>query len=264
MSDVQPVPDRSLVYLEAVVFGLDVDVRVNDIPQTRLRSTEEPIRAWLPMPAYVQRGSNKLGFRFVTPPPPPAAGPPDENGPPEPYVNLRIGRFGVDEPAFENAGATLGKLIWSHRARADTAVAFESPLGPPSWSWSRCELLKVDAPTMDSVLGFVREIEAGYRRSDAAPFIAAAQPKIGDMDAAYPDRSRAEIIEVMSSVFSEAAPEQDVAPVAFAPQLCGDGRLLDCLGADGKAFARKRGPNGAQRYLSMVVGRLDGRWQVIR
>jgi hypothetical protein len=255
---------RTLLYLEAVVLGVTVQIRVNDIPQTRLSSTTEPMRAWLPMPSYVQRGSNRLSFRFAAPPPPVPSTPPDAEGPPEIFVNLRIARFAPDEGAFENAGTTLAKLIWTSRARAEPDVPFESPLGPLAWSWARCEPLTLDPPTVEGALRLVREIEQGYRSSDASVFIRASEPKIRDMDEAFPNRSREEIVEVMSSVFAEAHPERVPEPVRFAPALCGDGRLLECLGSDGKSYVRKVAENGAQRYLGLIIGRLDGRWQVIR
>ena len=254
---------RDLLYLEAIAYH-PVEVLLNDVFMARLDGTADNAgRGYLPAAQLVRRGSNRLTVRLLQPffPPPP----------PEPgefqkvWVRARVAAYADGEHFFEDQGQNLVDLVWSPPTPGATReLAFQSPLGPAQWAWERCDPLDVGPLTVRDALGFVETLQTAYRAGDPAPILDASAPKIADLAIAFPNHTPATLQSAIATSVSDWRPGPSPAPVQFAPRLCGDGRMFDCLASDGHPYVRRVNEGGDPTYLRLMIGRMSGRWHVIR
>lgn len=253
-----------LLYAEAVAF-VAFELRVNDVPIARLAPGDDDVRGFFPLPAYVVRGDNEVSVSLDAPfrPPVDAQGRPLH--PDRVWLRVRVARFADGDPGFEDEGETLADLVWSPLVPGRSkAVRFQSPQGPPSWSWSRAEPLDPSPATAQSAFDFVQRLAAAYMAGDPSPLVAAADPKIQDMALAYPHHGLAGVRTIVADAASSPEPRLPAPPVEFSPRVCAGGRLFDCVGEDGRPYLRARKPDGDFTFLRLIVGRFRGQWQVVR
>jgi hypothetical protein len=252
-----------LYYLEAVV-QLPCEARLNDIPLDHFDARGAEYRAFLPVPGLLRRGDNRLAVRldqpFAPPPPPPPGQPPEIRT----WVDLRVAEFADGDEGFAGDGRTLAHIEWTPRAgEQQHEVRFAMADAPAGWSVPRCEPLDLSAATLAAAQAFLQGLHAAYMALQPGPILAASRVRIADLAPAY-GLSPAQFEGKLAAAITSDGPVRAAPPVDFAPRLCGDGRLLQCLGRDGRPWIRGVDAEGDMDFMKAVIGRIDGAWAIVR
>lgn len=252
MSETQMV----LCGLEAVTRGTIAEVRLNDIPVATVGPPEGAGRAFVPVPAYVVRGTNQLSARFTPTPGPDAA---------SPRAEVRVAVFQDGDRYFSNAGQELARLDWAGDSGPTTRNReFHATFGPPRWAWSRCDAWLTPDTALADALPFVRDLTRAYFASDAAWMETFSSAKFSDLALAFTNISEDGMKAQVASVIRREAPQPVPALAPPVPALCGDGRMLMLLGHDGLPYLRKTGSDSHLVCAEVLLGKLGGAWQIVR
>lgn len=246
-------PAMVLCALEVIAKGAFAEVRLNDLPVATVGLPGGHGRAFVPLSAFVVRGANQLAARV--------AAMPDAE---EVKVEIRVAVFQEGDTFFTNAGRQLARLDWAGpTGQAMLADSFDATFGPAAWAWSRCAPWPSPAAALADATPFVQDLARAYFANDTAWIEGASQAKFADMAIAFTNVTEDEM-KAQATMILEAEPAEPLPPLEPPqPVLCGNNRLLLLLGPDGAPWLRKRTTPGATG-LEVLLGKIDGRWQVVR
>lgn len=245
-----------LCAIEATTRHASAEVRINDIPAAVIGHPTGTGSGYIPIPAFVVAGRNEIAARLIAVPP---------GGEEPPFVELRAAVFQEGDIYFTGAGRELARIDWTGPGpEAVLRQTFVADFGPAEWSWSRCQRWPDPAAALADAGAFVSDLARAYYASDAGWLEAASGPKFDDMARAFTNVSGPEI-RAQTAALIAASPAQPVPQTAPPqPRLCCEGRLLMLTGTDGRPWLRKPRPGQPETAAQILIGKLDGRWQVIR
>jgi hypothetical protein len=240
-----------LAGMEIVTTHAVADVSLNDIPTALVGAPDGFGRAFIPVPAYLVRGSNMLAARIGL------------VGEAQGKAEIRIAVFNDGDDFFSGAGTELVRLDWS--AAEGTGVrsqGFRVGFGPERWAWHRCQSWDRPDQALIDAAGFVRELITAFFASDAAWFESAASAQFDDLAQAYSAIPADQLRQQIAGAIASAPPIPVTEQPPPVPVLFAENRLLGLFTADGEPYLRKPGDTGmAARAL---LGKLNGAWQIIR
>ncbi len=252
-SSVDPI---ALCAMEVTTNGAAADIRINDIPVATVGMPTGHGQGFIPVSSEIVRGANQLSARVVSVPDPPMAGA---------KVEIRIALMREGDRYFSNAGRDLVRLDWvAVPGQNMLSKDFAADFGPAQWSWSRCAPWPTPAAALDDAMPFVRDLVAAYFSSEADWFEQASTAQYADMIVAFPALSEAEQKEQIATAIRSDPPEAVPPLPQPRPVLCCHNRLLLLQAPEGGAWLRKRGPGARGSGDQSLLGKVDGRWQIIR
>lgn len=263
--------ERLLVLrLEAV--GCTAEAWLNGVPIARV-SHAQPTRV-LPVHEFAVAGANEITL-IVNPAPP--------GMPQEPQVQLSDGLAWasvqlllprVGQIAHPSNARTLSQLEW-HAPESDVyetplkiAGKIELPIAFPRWRW-------LDAPVVQDIpavkvqaVKLLQGLAVDLARGEPESFIAATRLRFEELAQAYQRKLADEIGRCRADVqaLRGMAPLKPMLPSSATLLLrpVAEGRLLECLAADGLAALRGVHDNGTVRLWPVRVAFIEGRLHVLR
>lgn len=257
--------------------GCAAEVWLNDMPLGRT-SLQEPALC-LPVHEYLLAGSNRLELVID----PPAAGQPQEasafklcDGVVGAYARLLLPRIGA--LGQEGQARNLGELVWAavdgdvYPLGQRVAVDATLPVKFPRWRWLDAPPLAA-AGTLEElkplVAGYLQRLAIALAKGEVDTFVAACRLKLEELALAYQQpladvtarlQSRLALLHAtraLKMVIPDAA--------SLRLRLCGNGRLLECLGADGQpALATQPAPDGSTAAWPVRLAIVNGQCHILR
>jgi hypothetical protein len=181
----------------------------------------------------------------------------------------------VGKPIDEQQVRTLARLEWScaageplelparQRQQAELAIRF------PRWRWLDAPVVQVTPALSAQLHGFVAGLARDLARGQTDSFIAATRLRTEELAVAYqrsPDGEASRLREWLEQMYaSSRLLWQPLAPGEMQLRPLAGGRLLECLGGDGRA-ALTMLPDKAGNTLALPlkVSVVDGRFYVLR
>lgn len=181
----------------------------------------------------------------------------------------RVGQLASDQTA-----RVLGQVAWAspegevYRPPVQLAQTLDIPVRFPRWRW-------LDAPPVadvGSLLGaaatFLQDLAIALSRGDAEHMVVTAKLRFEELALAYQRpiaddlarwRARVQLLHAQKALRPELpTPESlHLRPVA-------DGRLLECLAADGLPVLRSARPDGSRVYWPMRLAAVERRFYPLR
>lgn len=197
-------------------------------------------------------------------------------------ASMKLVRYLEGMVVGDRRGAVLASLAWEAPDHGGDlswpqAISTKVDLGPVAggpWRWQSAPRLALDASLRAEAAALLERIGAALTKGDAAAFLALTAPRTADLARAYRRPLAEKEAELRRLVVEEAATPHGGAtplePEAWDLRLVGDGRLLDCVRADGQAILRGPPketpglPGGLRSTYELQLARLDGRLQVVR
>ncbi len=266
--------DRLLV-LRLRSAGVAAEAWLNGVPV--LRTGKAGGDACVPVHEYVVAGANRLelvvdpplaGAAALAPAPAPLIG----DGGARADAALLLPRAG--QPASERSARLLGQLAWASpegevwRPPVQLAQELDIPVRFPRWRW-------LDAPKItdiDSLQGqaatYLQDLALSLSRGDPEPMISAAKLRFEELALAYQRppaddvarwRDRVQLLHAQKALRPELPTPESLLlrPVA-------EGRLLDCLAADGLPALRSARPDGSRLYWPLRLAAVERRFYPLR
>ena len=258
----------------------------------RLRSHGVAAEAWLnglplartpkgggdccvPVHEFVIAGANRL--ELVVEPPPLLPGAPA----PEPIFGdgawradaaLLLPRVG--QLASEHASRLLGQVSWAcpedevFRPPVRLSQELDIPVRFPRWRW-------LDAPVINDVddlrapaATFLQDVAIALSRGDPEHLIVAAKLRFEELALAYQRpladdvarwRARVQLLHAQKALRPDLP-----TPESLNLRLVAEGRLMECLGADGLPILRCARPDGSRVYWPMRLAAVERRFYPLR
>lgn len=272
--------------LECETHGCDAEFWVNDVPVVR-RGPEIGFYFGGPVNELILSGVNELSM-VIKPGPTPsesksgAGGVKTEFSASSEKVWARL--------AVYPQGATVGGPDGRELVRADWPIKDEkkkrddfrslpypmvitervelaSPFG--EWTWLKSPRLKLDDATRREVLQFLTELRTRFATGDPDPFIRASSIRLREVMGSYEMSPAARVNLIRSAIRQESSqPEWGFEPIEAKEldlRLVGGERMVECVRRDWKpVLAQKPDKEGNQSFYDMMLGRVDGNWQILR
>lgn len=271
--------DRLLVVrLEAL--GVGAEVRLNGVPVARVAPAADgrprlPVVQTAPVHEYTLAGGNEL--ELVVEPPAPG----DEAQPPQPRlgdgaraasVRLLLPRLG--QRAHPEFARTLAQLDWAapraelYQAPTRLRQAVALPINFPRWRWLDVPAVTDAAPLRPAAAQYLQAIALGLARGDPEPFVQAARLRFEELAEAYQQPLADEVGRFRAAVQRWHA-RQPLAPALPSAETLrlrplADGRLLECLAADGSPALASPLADGGRIAWPMRLAAIEGRLYVLR
>jgi hypothetical protein len=264
--------DRLLV-LRVRSHGVAAEAWLNGIPLAR--TPKGGGDSCVPVHEYVIAGENRLELR-VDPEPlvagAPAPAPVVGDGAARAEAVLLLPRTG--QLASEHAARLLGQVGWVstadevYRPPVCQSKDLDIPVRFPRWRW-------LDAPVITDVDGlrapaatYLQDIAIALSRGDPEHMVVAAKLRFEELALAYQRppaddvarwRARVQLLHAQKALRPELpTPESlQLRPVA-------EGRLLECLGADGLPILRCARPDGSSVYWPIRLAAVERRFYPLR
>ncbi len=262
--------DRLLV-LRVRSHGVAAEAWLNGLPIAR--TPKGGGDCCVPVHEFVVAGLNKLEL---------VVGPPALSGPaPAPVVGdgearadaaLLLPRVG--QLASDSAARLLGNLAWAstdgevYRPPVRLEQELDIPVRFPRWRW-------LDAPKItdvDSLRGaaatFLQDVAIALSRGDPEHLVVIAKLRFEEMALAYGRpaaddlarwRARVQLLHAQKAMRPELP-----TPDSLVLRPVADGRLLECLGADGLPILRCARPDGSQVFWPMRLAAVERRFYPLR
>jgi hypothetical protein len=270
-----------LLVLRLESAGVAAEAVLNGVPLVRSAGGAPAVT--LPIHEYTLAGSNHLELVV-------APGPPGQAAPRTPVVgdgaswaSLRLLLPRVGQRAHPEFARTLAQIDWA-APRGEVAELplslvqkVDLPIGFPRWRW-------LDVPPLGDAAGaagvaqvaallpaavrFLQGIALGLAKGDPEPFVAAARLRFEELAAAY-QRPLAEEVARFRAHIQQAHAALPLAPALPSTStlrlvpLAG-GRLLDCLGPDGRPVLASPAAGGVQWRWPVRLAAIEGRLYVLR
>lgn len=271
-----------LLLLRIEAAGCQVEAVLNGVPVASIdaRATPGTHVACVPVHEYTLAGGNRLGLVVQPHPinlpaqqPPPPPTPQVADG--QTWARLRLLLPRQGQPASENSARTLGQLDWAPAEHDifDTPLLLgqtvELPVTFPRWRW-------LDAPVPDptpalkaQTLAFLQRLAIDLMRGDPESLIAAARLRFEELGQAYQRDPAVDVARLRAHVqqLSAAKALRIVPPTLESLVLrpVADGRLLDCLGPDGRPVLRTvPTESGTHHAWPVKLAVVDGQFYVLR
>lgn len=265
--------DRLLV-LRLRAQGVAAEAWLNGVPLAR--TPRGGGDCCVPVHEFVVAGDNRLEL-VVDPPSPlaptaPAAAPVYGDAASAADAALLLPRAG--QPASDQTARVLGQVAWSspegevYRPPVRLAQTLDIPVRFPRWRW-------LDAPVVTDIDGlrgaaaaYLQDIAIALSRGDAEHMVVAAKLRFEELALAYQRpladdlarwRARVQLLHAQKALRPELpTPESlHLRPVA-------DGRLLECLAADGLPVLRSARPDGSRVYWPTRLAAVERRFYPLR
>lgn len=262
--------DRLLV-LRVRSIGVAAEAWLNGVPLAR--TPKQGGDCCVPVHEYVIAGANRL--ELVIDPPPLAAGAPAPvigDGVARADASLLLPR--VDQLASEHSARVLGQVAWSvpdgevYQPPVRLGEAFDIPVRFPRWRW-------LDAPPVTDIDGlragaatYLQDIAIALARGDAEHLVVAAKLRFEELALAY-QRAPADDLARWRARIQLLHAQKAMRPVLPTPDTLqlrpvADGRLLECLGADGLPVLRCARPDGSRVFWPMRLAAVERRFYPLR
>lgn len=264
--------DRLLV-LRLRSSGVAAEASLNGVPLLRTPAGGGDV--CVPVHEYVIAGANRLDL-VIEPPPLSAAAataaPSFGDGAMAAQAALLLPRTG--HLAAEHSARLLGQLSWScpdgevFRPPVRLAEELDIPVRFPRWRW-------LDAPVITDVDGlrgpaatYLQDIAIALSRGDPEHLVVAAKLRFEELALAYQRqaaddlarwRARVQLLHAQKAMRPELPTPESLLlrPVA-------DGRLLECLSADGLPALRCARPDGSRVFWPMRLAAVERRFYPLR
>lgn len=264
--------DRLLV-LRLRAQGVAAEAWLNGLPLARTPKAGGD--CCIPVHEFVIGGANRL--ELVVGPPPLQPGAPA----PAPVVGDGVARAEavlllprVGQLASEHAARVLGQVAWVspedevYRPPVRLSQELDIPVRFPRWRW-------LDAPPVTAVdelrapaASFLQDVAIALSRGDPEHLVQVAKLRFEELALAYQRspaddlarwRARIQLLHAQKSLRPELpTPESlHLRPVA-------DGRLLECLAADGLPVLRCMRPDGSPLFWPMRLAAVERRFYPLR
>ncbi len=259
-----------IMRLEAV--SCTAEAWLNGVPIARV-GPSQPTRL-VPVHEFAVAGANELAL--VVQPAPPGM-------PEEPQVQLSDGQAWASahlllprmgQIAHQSNARTLAQLEW-HAPDGEvfetplrTAGSVELPIAFPRWRWLDAPVVQDMAAAKTQAVKLLQRLAVDLARGDPESFITAARLRFEELALAYQRKPADEVgrwrVEVQS--LRSVPPFKPVLLTASSLLLrpVAEGRLLECLSADGQAALRGERGNGTLRSWPVRVAFIEGRLHVLR
>jgi hypothetical protein len=266
-----------LLVLKVDAADCDAEAFVNGVPLVRV-SPARPM-AVVPIHEYTMAGHNQLQLVIW---PRPAATPAEPALPAEKRVadgkrwaQLRVLLPRIGSAADESTARSLAQLEWSppdgeaYEAPLSLAQDFGLPVSFPRWRWLEAPGSDVtpalQAHAAELLQGLARDLAAGQPEG----FIGTVRLRTEEIAVAYqrrPEDETQRLREYLLSLHAESRLKfKPVEPDKLVLRSIAGGRLLDCLGADGRpALVTEPDPQGRTVSLPLRMAAVDGKLYVLR
>lgn len=264
--------DRLLV-LRLRSHGVAAEAWLNGLPLAR--TPKGGGDCCVPVHEFVIGGANRLELVVEPPPLLPGAPPPAPvygDGSAKADVALLLPRVG--QFASEHFARQLGQLAWAstdgevYRPPVQMEQELDIPVRFPRWRW-------LDAPPITEVddlrapaAMFLQDVAIALSRGDPEHLIVAAKLRFEELALAYQRpavddlarwRARVQLLHAQKALRPELP-----TPESLNLRLVADGRLLECLGADGLPILRCARPDGSRVFWPMRLAAVERRFYPLR
>jgi len=251
--------------------GARAELYVNDIPVAVAGGGQQPF-ASVPVPEFLLDGTNTLSVVLGAGDTPGTAKGEPSGAKAEPNMEVwaRIVRLKDGEMAGPGSGETLMELQWTGESEDPfpKIVSTSADLGPMSgpWQWQTAEVLTLDKSTLAAAIEIIGKIQDDYANGKTDMIVEMAKTKHEETERAYPIYEKGG----MEGMFKE-----EIATFSSHPQwkrgdlpqedydlrLVAGGRMIQAIAKDWRPVVRMEG--GAFGY-HMMIGRVDGKWLILR
>jgi hypothetical protein len=265
------------IVLESQVLGCSAELWVNGVAIDHI-GVPGATSATVPINQFVTNGENELAIVVNPGPTPSQASAPKAKRlrAPGATASATLTLYRQQSVTGDGSGEELGRVDWTARLdgepevfpqRRAAPVTIDRDLGP--WAWQSADLLKLDDATVDQVQRLIEAVRAGLASGDATPFLDLATVSLDELARAYddpPEDGPATIRAVVEA--SRGAPDwkfPEQPRETWDLRLVAGGRLVECLAQDWEPIVRSTPDEESSSFLlPMRVGRIDGRWVVLR
>lgn len=257
-----------LLILRLSSEGVAAEARLNDIPVARTPAGGGVVS--VPVHEFTFAGDNRLAL-VIGPGQAPQT-PVLREAPSLANVRLLLPRTG--QPGSETSARTLAALDWAAPADELFRVPLRVQDTPhlkvkfPRWRFQDAPALGPPEAQAEMVAGFLQDLALSLMRGDPEVFAAAARLRFEEVALAYQRRAEDDLARWRARVQLLHAQKALKLPLPLPADLnlraCADGRLLECLGADGQPVLRCTRPDGSQLSWPLRVAIVEGRVYVLR
>ncbi len=263
--------DRLLV-LRVRSKGVAAEAWLNGLPIAR--TPKGGGDCCVPVHEFVVAGANRLEL-VVEPPPlttPAAPAPAIGDGAARADAALllpRVGQLGNDATA-----RLLGQVVWAspdgevYRPPVQLSQELDIPVRFPRWRWlDGPKITEVDS-LRGSAATFLQDVAIALARGDPEHMVVIAKLRFEELALAYGRpaaddlarwRARVQLLHAQKAIRPELP-----TPESLQLRLVADGRLLECLGADGLPVLRCARPDGSRVYWPMRLAAVERRFYPLR
>lgn len=263
--------DRLLV-LRLRSKGVAAEAWLNGVPL--LRTPKAGGDCSLPVHEYVIAGSNRL--ELVVDPPPitggPAVPPVIGDGGAAADAALLLPRIG--QLASEHSARLLGQVSWAStdgdviRPPVHLPQEVDIPVRFPRWRWLDAPVIAELDSLRASAAAYLQEIAIALSRGDPEHMVVAARLRFEELALAYGRpladdlarwRARVQLLHAQKAMRPELPTVESLQlrPIA-------EGRMLECLGADGQPILRCARPDGSRVYWPVRLAAVERRFYPLR
>lgn len=263
--------DRLLV-MRLETSGVAAEAVFNGVPL--LRAGGARTAATLPVHEYALAGANTLELVVQPGPPGAVAEPEPQLSEGKAWASLRLLLPRVGSVAHPESARTLAQLDWGPPADEVYETPFalqasvELPISFPRWRWLDAPPI-AESPTLKKdVAAYLLPIALGLARGNPEPFVQASRLRLEDLATAY-QRKLADDVGRLRVHLQGLHAEMPLKPVLPAParlvlRPVGGGRLIECLGGDGRPFLHSPRAGGERVDWPLRLAAVDGRFYVLR
>lgn len=240
-----------LVFVEASIKGVLVEVRVNDIPVVKLSPAS--MRAVIPIPQDLVFGDNRVSVQ-VKP-----------SGERERQINLRVVEMQDGDEFFTGAGRVLADIEVGGSMVAPSAErAFIWPHGPRAWSWQACQHWRTAEEAGRDAQPFVAKLITAFYGADVNAMIKFAEPLYRDLAIAFPNRTYEDRVAMAREDFGSTGRAFSAGRFEqWQPKLVGEGRLLQLVTSSDTDLLEKHSTEGLVSW-PVMIGKAGPDWRVFR
>lgn len=266
-----------LLVLKVDAMDCEAEAFVNGVPLARVNAARPT--AIVPIHEYTMAGHNQLQLvvwpRPAVTPALPALPAEQRVADGKRWAQLRVLLPRIGGVADESTARSLAQLEWSppdgeaYEAPVSLVQDFGLPVSFPKWRWLEAPLCEV-TPALQGLAaellqGFALDLAAGQPER----FLATLRLRTEEIAVAYqrrPEDETQRLREQLSSLHAESRLKfKPLAPDALVLRPIAEGRLLECLGADGApALVTEADEQGRTVSLPMRVTAVEGKLYVLR
>jgi hypothetical protein len=259
--------------LRVKASNLRCELRINDVPAALYAPGEATGGAEVPVNEFLLPGANQLQAWVGTHPQPSRA---REAWASQPGVVLgALAGFQAEllreDDGAPSAGFQPLRLAWQGVAEPQPRVleqAFSAGVATPRWAYTQATALGPEA--LAAAMAALQQLRALLEQKKVDSVLALMAGKLDEVTRqAYgvpPEPLRAGLQRALQRTLADPAWQPlPLDPAALDLRLVAQGRLVECLRPDGRhAFTWVKPGSSATFFLPVMLGLLQGRWQVLR
>lgn len=263
--------DRLLV-LRLESSGITAEAVFNGVPLLRVGGTRTA--ASLPVHEFTLAGANALELVVQPGPAGAAVEPEPQLSEGKAWASLRLLLPRVGSVAHPESARTLAQLDWGppadevYETPQSLHADVELPISFPRWRWLDAPPIEETPTLKKDVAAYLLPIALGLARGNPEPFVQASRLRLEDLATAYQRKLADEVgrLRVHLQGLHAEAPLKPVlpAPAKLLLRPVAGGRLLECLGGDGRPFLHSVRASGERVEWPLRLAAVDGRFYVLR